>query len=173
MFLLQSYPTTTNYIQTLCAIATTFLAIAAIVQGNKIKELADIVKELKQSNSILEQRFNLEKLANIRQSMPVFQIADFREYDETSRIEIILENVGIKFNHINTDNQTDNIDHFYNYETEGNSQVPPRIVAFFKPGEIRDNFEFDIRTKSSTGHEHIQRLVKKFGARVDLRPPQL
>jgi hypothetical protein len=172
MILLQTYPSTTDYIQALCAIATVILAIATILQGNKIKELADIVEELKRSNETLTKRFNIEKIANMRQSIPIFQIDQIDENNEINYVDIFLRNIGVSFQFININNSSDNILEFQNINTEGNSNRPPRIRVLFKKGEKRDNYEFDVVIKSGTGHQHTQRFIKKEGFRADISPPE-
>ncbi|MBI5857323.1 MAG: hypothetical protein HZB42_06705 [Sphingobacteriales bacterium] len=154
------------------AIVSVIISAIAFFQTKKIKELSDIVNELKNSNELLEKRFNMEKMANLKQSMPIFQIDHINDKKEINCIEIFIKNVGISFQYFNTNNQTNNIAYFQNLNTEASSSGVPMIGVFFRKGEEIDVYEFDIVTKSSTGHEHKQRFIKKHGERADIKPPE-
>ena len=159
------------------AIATFVISLITKAQSKKIKELSDIVTKLEKANELMMQtnqltmeRMSIEKIANLRNSVPVFQIASITEYDEPTRVEIVLHNVGVEIQYVNTNNQTPNIITFDNQDTEKNRY--PKIRAFFKQGHTIDDYEFDIVSKSITGHEHKQRFVKKKGSRADITPPE-
>jgi hypothetical protein len=168
--------TNTDIVQALCAVVTIILAIAAIVQGNRIKELADIVKKLKRNNKVLTKRFDIESIVTRKDRMPIF----VKEYPESSNssqqwTRIFLKNIGIDAARIKIKEQVNEKEYLIkNIPESVKCNDAWQIEIYFYNVETMNEppIDFTISFESHFGIEHTQRIFKVPGDSVRIELPK-
>ena len=161
-------PSSTDYVQAFAAVVSLIIAICVLVQGKRIKELADIVDQLKEQNIILNKRYQIEKDIALMQLMPFFKY-DHPDRHE-GRIVLHLHNVGldasdIQAKDIKSDHYTIEIS-----RTIVASGQYFQIDLKFADGNI-ENVDFNISAKSPLNKEVKQRVYKTIGNDIEVDGP--
>lgn len=161
-------PSTTDYVQAFAAIISLIVAICVLIQGKRIKELGDIVDQLKEQNVILNKRYQIEKDIAMMQLMPFFKYDHPDRYE--GRIVLHLHNVGLDASDIQAKDVKSN---HYSIEISKKTVASGeyfQIDLKFPDGNV-ENIDFNVSAKSPLNKEVKQRVYKFPGNDIEVDGP--
>ncbi len=168
----------TDYIQAFAALISAAIAFIVWWQGRKMKHqqeqlnrLTDIVGELQAQTTIFGAMLDHDRMRSQFEVQPFFR-PHTMETDSSGKYLIIkIKNEGQPFKTLDFENSTDNIERFKAVEKMPGKMAVSAVWVFFKPGEEKDNFAFDITTVDIAGKKRTQRFQKNKGADQVIHPP--
>lgn len=171
MYFLGVEISSTDAVQAIAAVVSAWIAFLVFQQGKKIKELAEIVKELKQSNTTLERRFQLEKNAQLSALIPILRSGD-KIVRDPSNVELIFTNVGSEAKKIETDQSNDDLFIVDLVEHSAATNNSVHINVFMKDKSPLENVRFNIILTSLNGLKCKQQITKMPGHDFQIGIPE-
>ncbi len=158
--------------QVALAIGSLILAFKVAYQTTRIKELSDVVKELKNQTISMNNSYLLEKSVTIKERMPFF-IAYSYDDKEDNRIFMKLVNEGLTATDITCiEKSKSEMDVAIPYSAGGVGYRQVLQIELYFSDNIKDGFHFTFSFRSPHGFVSKQKFIKNVGENFRIDPPQ-